>query len=242
MTDSVFITGAGKGLGLSLTGRFLTAGYRVFAGICQAFSFIKEYQQHYPELLSVISLNVTDMNSVRAAAEKVATEVPALEILVNNAGVHLEDKTVPLPELDLEDRHLQTTMEVNAFGPLRVTQQFLPLLAKGRRKIIVNISSEAGSIGDCRRTREYAYCMSKAALNMQTRILHNYLSPRGFRVKAVHPGWIRTDMGGREATLAPGESAEKIFQIIDHMRQKKDNTVKSAQHLFVDFQGKKLRW
>jgi NAD(P)-dependent dehydrogenase (short-subunit alcohol dehydrogenase family) len=240
MADSVLITGAGKGLGLSLTRRFLTAGYRVFAGIHQTCSFIKEYQEHYRELLSVIPLNVIDMNSVRAAAEKVSQEVSALEILINNAGVHLENKTVPLPELDLEDKHLQKTMEINAFGPLRVTQRFLPLLEKGHGKIIVNISSEAGSIGDCWRTQEYAYCMSKAALNMQTRILHNYLSSQGFRVKAVHPGWLRTDMGGREATLAPDESAERIFQIIENIR--KDSGEESGQRLYVDYQGKELRW
>src|SRR5690554_4535592 len=237
MADSVLITGADKGLGRSLTGRFLTAGYRVFAGIYQTDSLLQEYQKQYGRFLSVVPLDVTDMNSVRSAAKKVSQEVPVLEILINNAGVHLEDN-IPLPGLNLEDGHLQKTMAVNAFGPLLVTQQFLPMLEQGRRKIIVNISSEAGSIGDCWRTQEFAYCMSKAALNMQTRILHNYLSPRGFRIKAVHPGWLRTDMGGKEATLDPDESAAKIREIIERIPQEKDGVEKTMPHLFVDYQGK----
>ncbi len=241
MTDTVLITGAGKGLGRSLAGRFLAAGYRVFAGFYQTGSLLQKYQEEYGTFLTVLPLDVTDINSVRAAAQRVSREVPALEILINNAGVHLEDN-VPLPELNLADGHLQKTMEVNAFGPLLVTQQFLPLLEKGRRKIIVNISSEAGSIGDCWRTQEFAYCMSKAALNMQTRILHNYLGPRGFRIKAVHPGWLRTDMGGKEATLDPDESAAMIRELIERITREEDGPEKTSPPLFVDYQGRELRW
>ncbi|NLY89710.1 MAG: SDR family oxidoreductase [Firmicutes bacterium] len=242
MGETVLITGAGRGIGLALTKEFLAAGYRVFAGIRKTSHLIEKEQGQYPTLLSPIPLDVTEMASVRAAAAKISAQTPALEILINNAGVYLGDKTQPLEELDLEDNHLQQTMEVNAFGPLRVVQQFLPLLTAGRKRIIINISSEAGSIGDCWRKQEYAYAMSKAALNMQTRILHNYLSPRGFKVKAIHPGWVRTDMGGKEADLDPATSAEGIFNVIQKTIAEESVTKDGGEGIFLDYQGKILRW
>ena len=104
-------------------------------------------------------------------------------------------------------------MDVNAFGPLRVTQQFLPLLEKGQMKRLVYISSEAGSIGDCPRKTEFGYTMSKAALNMEVKLLNNYLEPRGYAVFAIHPGWIRTDMGGPNADISAEEAAEDVYRL-----------------------------
>lgn len=242
MKQTVLITGAGKGVGLSLTKRFLAGGYRVFAGIHKTYDLIKKYEEQYPELLFLFPLDVTKMASVRAAAAKISAETPVLEILINNAGIYLEDKTRSLEELNLEDNHLQQTMEVNAFGPLRVVQQFLPMLVGGREKIIVNISSEAGSISDCWRKQEYAYAMSKAALNMQARILHNYLAPQGFKVKALHPGWVRTNMGGKEAPLSPEKSAGEIYRVIQRIKTEKPGTKEGGEGIFLDYRGKSLRW
>ncbi|NLW10230.1 MAG: SDR family oxidoreductase [Firmicutes bacterium] len=242
MKETVLITGAGRGIGLALTKEFLAAGYRVFAGVRKTYHLLEKEKEQYPADLILVPLDVTDMASVRAAAAQVSAATPALEILVNNAGVYLGDKTRPLEELDLEDNHLQQTMEVNAFGPLRVVQQFLPLLAAGEKKIIINISSEAGSIGDCWRKQEYAYAMSKAALNMQTRILHNYLSPRGFKVRALHPGWVRTDMGGKEADLDPATSAAGIFNLIQKVAAGEQVTKEDGEGIYLDYQGNILRW
>lgn len=106
------------------------------------------------------------------------------------------------------------TIDVNACGPLRVVQQFLPLLQDGHVKLIVNMSSEAGSIQDCERTVWYGCCMSEVALNMQSRILASYLAPQGFRVVAVHPGGMKTDMLP-SCTRSPGEAAESIYALVD---------------------------
>jgi len=176
------------------------------------------------------------MTSIRQAALRVASLTQTLDILINNAAVYLPSKLVkPLSELDLTDGHLEATLNVNTFGPLRVTQQFLPLLDKGAGKLIINVSSEAGSIGDCRRSSEYAYCMSKAALNMQSRILQNDLGSRGFRVLVIHPGWMRTDMGGPEADIHPDEAAEGIFGL-------SMKPWKAGESLYMDYQGKSLPW
>ncbi len=234
MIKTAFITGADQGLGFSLTQRFLRAGTRVFAGQYQADSDLPKLAASFPETFTAIPLDVTQLDSVRAAAGRIAKLTPALDLLINNAGVHLETRT-PLPEIDLSQLPLVATLDVNTFGPLRVVQQFLPLLKEGDRKLIVNISSEAGSLTNCWRESEFAYSMSKAALNMQSRILQNYLKPRGFKILAVHPGWMRTDMGGAGADIEANEAAEGIFHLAE-----KDWHLDDP--IYMDYQGQPMPW
>jgi NAD(P)-dependent dehydrogenase (short-subunit alcohol dehydrogenase family) len=235
MEQTVFITGADKGLGRSLVARFLRADFWVFAGRFAPEADLEQLAEQLPEKLVNVPVDVTDVGAVRRAAEVISEQAGALDILINNAGIHLEDPGTPLERLDLTDHHLQRTMEVNTFGPLRVTQQLLPLLQNGRRRLIINISSEAGSIADCQRQREYAYCMSKAALNMQCKILQNHLGPQGFKVLAVHPGWMQTDMGGVEADIHPDVAAEGIFALATRDWSPDDP-------VYLDYRGNRMRW
>jgi NAD(P)-dependent dehydrogenase (short-subunit alcohol dehydrogenase family) len=235
MRQTVFVTGADKGLGLSLVAKFLREGFQTFAGRFADGTALQHLADQFPERLVIVPLDVTDMDSVRQAANAVSGQATALDILINNAGVHLEDTKTPLEQLDLTTSHLQQTMEVNTFGPLRVTQQLLPLLQKGRRKLIINISSEAGSIADCQRQREYAYCMSKAALNMQSKILQNYLGSLGIKMLAIHPGWMQTDMGGPTADIHPDVAAEGIFELATREWSSDDG-------IYLDYRGNPLRW
>ena len=236
MTETVFITGADKGLGFALTTRFLAAGFHVFAGAYfLPDSELPALRAQHPQTLTIIPLNVSHMVSIRAAVKRVAKQASGLDVLINNAGVHLEQEETPLEQLDLADRHLEKTLAVNTFGPLRMTQQFLPLLAQSGRKLIINISSEAGSIADCGRDREFAYCMSKSALNMQSKLLQNALRPQGIKLLAVHPGWMRTDMGGPQAWISADQSAEGIFQLATRVWSPGDP-------IYLDYEGKALRW
>lgn len=235
MAETVFITGANRGVGLALAQRFLKAGFHVFAGNRNTSKEFTALAKTFPKTLTSVSLDVTSMESVVHAAKEVSEQVDSLDILINNAAVYLEDKNAPLEKINFGGGYLEKTMAANAFGPLRVTQQFLPLLEKGGRKLLMNISSEAGSIGDCRRDREFSYCMSKAALNMQSKILHNYLKPKGITVLAVHPGWVRTDMGGKEADISAQESAEGIFKLA--LKEWKAEDV-----MYLDYQGNPMCW
>lgn len=133
-------------------------------------------------------------------------------MLINNAAVNPRADDAPIGELDFEA--IALAYDINAIGPLRVVQGFLPLLERGGRKLIINVSSEAGSLQHAWRERGYGYCMSKAALNMQTRIMDRALKSKGFNTIAIHPGWMRTDMGGPNATLDPAESADGMYDII----------------------------
>ncbi|MCX6058672.1 MAG: SDR family oxidoreductase [Chloroflexi bacterium] len=234
MIKTIFITGADKGLGYSLAQRFLRAGAHVFAGQHQANSDLSDLAKSFPKTLTPISLDVTQLESVSQAANTVTKLVPALDVLINNAGVMLENRT-PLLELDLARLPLFETLDVNTFGPLRMVQQFLPLLEKGDQKLILNISSEAGSITDCWRESEFAYSMSKVALNMQSKILQNHLKPRGFKILAVHPGWMRTDMGGADADITADEAAEGIFNLAIKKWDLDDQ-------IYMDYQAQPINW
>jgi NAD(P)-dependent dehydrogenase (short-subunit alcohol dehydrogenase family) len=234
MIKTVFVTGADKGLGFSLVQRFLREGIHVFAGRYNSNNDLSDLAKSFPELLSNISLDVTQLDSVSQAAVSVSKLTPTLDILINNAGVMLETRT-SLPELDLARLPLFETLDVNTFGPLRMVQQFLPLLEKGDHKLILNVSSEAGSITDCWRESEFAYSMSKAALNMQSKILQNYLKPRGFKILAVHPGWMRTDMGGTEADIHSDEAAEGIFNLAVKNWNLDDE-------IFMDYRAQPMHW
>jgi len=235
MIYTALITGADKGLGQSLTEKFLAEGFHVFSGIYLHDGRLEPSKKQYLQTLSIIPLDVTDLESISHAADLVSRKTDALDVLVNNAGVHLPGSKVSLEELDIAGRILEKVMDVNAFGPLRVVQQFLPFLRKGQLKRIINISSEAGSISNCYRESWFPYCMSKAALNMQTHILNNYLSKEGFRVLAVHPGWMRTDMGGSEADIHPDQAAAGIFHLVM-------TEWKPEDPLYMDYQGNPITW
>ncbi len=234
MIKTVFITGAGKGLGFSLAQKFLRAGTRVFAGHYQPSNELNDLAKSFPQTLTQIPLDVTNLDSVKYAAKLFSRSALHLDILINNAGVMLETRA-PLLELDLSNHPLFETLDVNTFGPLRMVQQFLPLLEKGEHKLIINISSEAGSITNCWRESEFAYSMSKAALNMQSKILQNHLKPHGFKILAVHPGWMRTEMGGADADIHADEAAEGIFNL-SMKKWNLDDTI------YMDYNAQPINW
>jgi NAD(P)-dependent dehydrogenase (short-subunit alcohol dehydrogenase family) len=213
MTRSVLITGANRGLGQCLVDRFAGEGWLVFAAH-RSLSKSKTHVRDVSDRVSLLGLDVLDDESVAQAVRAVSERTLGLDVLINNAAVN------PVPEYEAELGQLDfdaiaLTYDVNAIGPLRVVQAFLPLLERGARKLIVNVSSEAGSLQHSWRDRSYGYCMSKAALNMQTTILNRALSSRGMNAIAIHPGWMRTQMGGPNAALDPIESADGMYRVID---------------------------
>jgi NAD(P)-dependent dehydrogenase (short-subunit alcohol dehydrogenase family) len=206
---TVVVTGTDHGLGRAFVEEFGRRGFHVFAG-SHELARRKEGPREVSPALTELPLDVTDPSLVKKLAEEVAARVSGLDLLVNNAGINPE-KGVPIEALDFEV--VKTVLDVNALGPLRVTQALLPLLERGTEKTIVNISSEAGSLTTCGRSSWFGYCMSKAALNMQTRILENHLSPKGFRVFSVHPGWMKTQMASFEGPVAPEDAAARIAEL-----------------------------
>jgi NAD(P)-dependent dehydrogenase (short-subunit alcohol dehydrogenase family) len=233
---SVLITGANFGLGLSLTKTYLKSNFLVFAGYDEKNDNLTKLKEDNEKNLYLIQMNVTSLDMIKKAISSIKARTKFIDILINNAGIYIENNNDKLEDLDFEGFHY--TMDVNAFGPLKVTQALLPLLKKGNTKMIINISSEAGSIDNCHRDREFIYCMSKAALNMESKILQNYLGQKGFKILAVHPGWLKTRMGGPYATVPPDESANNIFDLsIKKMKNWEKN-----DPIYLDHKGNFLEW
>jgi NAD(P)-dependent dehydrogenase (short-subunit alcohol dehydrogenase family) len=135
-----------------------------------------------------------------------------LDLLINNAGIYGPDDQ-SIAKMDYAG--WAETMAVNVMAPLKVTQSFLPHLAKGDRPRVIVVSSIMGSIADNSSGGTYAYRSSKAAVNMVVRSLAEDLRAKGMIALAVHPGWVRTRMGGEGAPLSPEQSVAGMRRLID---------------------------
>lgn len=211
------VTGADRGLGLAIVHWLLEQQFSVFAGqYLEDSALLKALKTKYPEQLELIMLDIGSKDSVKQAERAIASRTGHVDIIINNAGIiHKADDATLLEELD--DEVMAEIYNVNTLGALRVSNALMELLLQGEEKLIVNISSEAGSIGRNKRTNTYGYCMSKAALNMQSSLMHNHLKGLGGQVMLFHPGWMQTYMHGEinlEAPISPEESANKIMNLV----------------------------
>lgn len=134
-----------------------------------------------------------------------------VDALINNAGILLaRDQSIER----LESAAVENTFRTNLYGPMKMVKHFLPLLKESDRPFILNVSSEAGCFAGAY-GGDYPYALSKAALNYFTAQLRKELVPQGFGVYAMHPGWIRTPMGGSQAPGDPLDSAKAILDLAE---------------------------
>jgi NAD(P)-dependent dehydrogenase (short-subunit alcohol dehydrogenase family) len=220
MSDTILITGAGRGIGLALTQALLNRGQRVIAtcrrpdpadALHQLLS-----QPGMEDRLSVQPLDITSDESVSSLARFVEQQGSTLDVLVNNGAIFIDRLNTSLSNLDLD--HLVTTFQTNVVGVARITQALLPFLARARRPRIVNISTGAGLISTKRNSKYYAYSISKAGLNMLTRMLEMEARERSICVVAVTPGRVKTEMGDSDAPLTPQECAESLAGMIEKLQ------------------------
>jgi len=232
MANKVLIAGASRGLGRFLAQRYLENGDIVFAGVRDMGApHIAELKAKFGERLVVVEMDVSDTDSVNAAVKAVLAHTDSLDMLIFNAGIHCGSSFEPLQDANLDD--CLEVYNVNAVGSLRVIKGFDAFLHDGAK--FINISSESGSIGISGRTKEFDYCMSKAAMNMASKLLQNYFDDAGRKVRmlAVQPGWMRTDMGSMNADLDPYETACKLVDLF---------AAYDGEALFVDNDGTRLPW
>ncbi len=224
-SPTVLVTGANRGIGLEYARQFSAKGYTVI-GTARDPADAKELSAVAKR---VEQLDVADAASVAALARRL-DGVP-IDILVNNAGIfERSDVSVGTVDFGLMER----TFAVNTLGPLRVVQALLPNLRQGKGKIVANMSSQLGSIENSN-GRWYAYRTSKAGLNQVNKILSAELGQEGFVCVVLHPGWVRTDMGGSNATYSPEESVSGLITVIEKL-QPADNG------RFFDFKGNPIPW
>ena len=206
------VTGANKGIGFEVARQMAHKGFHVFlgarnsdAGVAAVQKLNKEGEKEDYGEITVLKIDVSKPDSIWRAAEEFSRKNDRLDTLVNNAGILLDDDKDMLmvtPEI------FETTLRTNTLGALLVAQAFVPFLKKSDAPRIVNVSSGGGQLTDGADGWAPAYCISKTALNGVTSQLAAAL-PK-FAVNSVCPGWVRTNMGGPNATRSVGEGATGI--------------------------------
>ena len=204
-TKTALITGANKGIGLEIALQLGARGFHVIASGRneeRVRGAIEQLQSRNVDAESLL-MDVSALESIQEAFKKLSEKTESLDVLINNAGILLDEGT---PLLEISEEDLLSTFRTNAFGAFFVVQTFLPLLRRGSR--VINVSSSAGQVFDGVTTWAPVYSMSKTMLNVITMHLAGALRPRGIAVNAVCPGWVRTDMGGSGASRSLAKGAE----------------------------------
>lgn len=229
MSPTVFITGANRGIGLSLTQLYLDQGWQVHATTrdLENSSDLIELSAQYSSL-TLHELDVTDYEQVA----HLTANLPAIDLLINNAGYY-GPKGYGFGNTDVEE--WRKVFETNTIAPLKLVEAFYPRLQQGQLKKIACISSKVGSMTENTSGGGYIYRSSKAALNSVVKSLSNDLKEQGFTVLALHPGWVLTNMGGPNALIDTKTSAEGLANVINQSTPKN-----SGQ--FINYDGAELPW
>lgn len=200
---TVIITGISRGIGKALAEKFLNEGYSVVGTSTNGTADI-----HNPNI-QVCKLDLSEPHSIDTATKTILTISPKIDILLNNAGISVDEKP---GELNLSA--LRKNLEVNLLGLIDFTERLLPYIVPNGQ--IVNTSSVMGSLTAPVDETELdfpAYRISKTAVNMYTKTLASRVKNQGITVSSVHPGWVKTDMGGVGATREPSVAADEIFKL-----------------------------
>ena len=206
MDRIALITGTSRGLGLEIGKQLLAKGLTVIftaRNMQVGRPIVNELRKQYKSAW-FHQLDVTDPGGMQDLLEYVMEEHGRLDVLINNAGVYLDEHRSSL-DVDLED--VRNTMETNVYGPMLLTRTLLPALRKSKDPRVINISSTMGQLSGMGGGSP-AYRMSKAALNALTLVQSRDLASAGIRVNTMHPGWVRTDMGGRHAPRSIEDGAD----------------------------------
>ncbi|MBL7543865.1 MAG: SDR family oxidoreductase [Bdellovibrionaceae bacterium] len=219
---NVLVTGASRGIGLGLTAIALKKGHTVFA-VTRNPQALNTLQGDYAQSLVIIDADISQPLSLKMLMAKVE-EKGGLDILINNAGMMKPDETYEA---------LTESFQVNAIIPFLLTKAMTPILRKSKNPKVVQISTKMASIEDNTSGGYYAYRSSKTALNMLTRSLK--IDHPEITFALIHPGWVKTDMGGDNAPVDVMESTQGIWKVIDLIAHKDSGK-------FIDFQGNEIAW
>ncbi len=228
----MLITGANRGLGLEWARQYAEAGWRVYAS-CRRPAEARELDAlagRHPRL-SVHRLDVTDSEQLRTL--QLDLEEARIDVLLNNAGVYLDKFMGDLGGIDYEV--WLRAFAVNTLGAVRVTEALAGQVAASEKKRVVAISSHMGSIAEIAAPGNYAYRSSKAALNAAMKGLSHALAQRGIGVLLLHPGWVKTRMGGPDAPLTPAQSVHGMRALVESFRPEMNGR-------FFRYDGTEIPW
>lgn len=229
---AILITGANRGLGLEFAHQYITDGWTVHA-CCRSPAQADALQElgKGAKQLHIHQLRMTDWDGMTALAKQLASE--PLDVLLNNAGIYGDKDGQSFGALDVEP--WTDVFQVNTIAPLKMAEAFLPHVAAGKLKKMIFISTKMASITDNHQGGSYFYRTTKTALNMALKNLAFDVRAKGITVLALHPGWVRTDMGGPQAPLQAPES-------VAGMRQQIASATLAESGHFLDYQGQEIPW
>ncbi len=234
--QTIMITGSNRGIGLALVKEHLKLeAVHVFA-TCrnpQSASDLQALKSAYPDALSIVKLDVNNNLSIETAQSTVASQTDHLDLLINNAGIFPRDaENTVLGQLERDEiSHVVTT---NSVSPVMVTQAFAGLLKQGNNPRVVMVSSQMGSI-ERAGSSGLSYRMSKAAMNMASKVLSQMLASDGITVITTHPGHVATDMGGASAPVTPEQSAAGLAKVAAKLTPQQTGK-------FYGYDGSELPW
>lgn len=234
---AILITGAGRGIGLELAKQALAMGWKVYGSVRSEADAIRlsgdlgvpvsATGQTDANFVPMV-FDVTDHEAVRSTAGRIDG---VIDIVINNAGIIGPSRQ---STLDMDFAGFAETLAVNTIAPLNVAQAFLPHLKRSDRPRLITISSFMGSLSRQKSDR-IAYRASKAAVNKVSQGLATDLRKDGIAVISMHPGWVRTDMGGQAADIAPEESAAGILAVAEGLTLEQTGR-------FINHDGAELGW
>ena len=231
MTGQILITGASRGIGLELARQYAAEGWTVFA-TCRNPEKSAQINQlaNANNRVSVFRLDVTDTDGIRSLSKELKEE--RIDILFNDAGT-AEPKGQEFESID--EKAWIGAFKVNVIGPLKMAESFVHQVARSEQKIIATMSSIMGSLTDNTSGNYYVYRSTKAAVNMVMKSLAADLYDKQIISVCLHPGWVRTDMGGSQAPLEPEESVKGIRRVLASL------TLKDSGR-FLTYEGAELPW
>ncbi len=203
------VTGANKGIGLEIVRQLAKAGFRVFLAARDRQRGEEASKTLQQDGLSVefLQLDVADETSIDKLAKELPSQIDHLDVLVNNAGIYLDASNASV--LEVEPTLILQTLQTNTFGPLRLTQKLVPLLAQSNAGKVINVSSGGGQLTDMSDWAP-AYSLSKTALNAVTGMMAAALRDKHIVVNSICPGWVCTDMGGSGASRSVQQGADTV--------------------------------
>ncbi|HUN24622.1 MAG TPA: SDR family oxidoreductase [Anaerolineales bacterium] len=221
MNHTVLITGANRGIGLALAQQYLQKDWQVLA-VCRKPSLAQKLvllQTTHPQL-SILELDVADEAAIKQFGLQMTQQ--KIDVLINNAGINpKEQQSLPI----LNSQNWLTAFKVNTIAPIQLSAALVPSLRLSHHPRIVNISSQMGALGRTSGGGSYAYRTSKAALNKASQLLATDLRAEGVIVVPVHPGWVRTDMGGPNGEISAEDSAQGIYNLVENLTLSQSRTV-----------------
>jgi len=227
----ILITGANRGIGLALTGQFAQEGWRVLA-CCRnpdTAGQLKSLAQG-KQAIEIHALDVTDYNQMAKLADQLANS--SIDILLSNAGIY-GPKGVGFGKVDAQE--WRQVLEVNTIAPLMLVQAFVDQVAASQQKLVAVISSKVGSIADNSSGGSYMYRSSKTAVNQVVKSLSIDLADRGIGVISLHPGWVKTDMGGPNAEIGTNDSVAGLKNILQSAGMAQSGR-------FIEYNGEEIPW